>query len=536
MNELYYGDNLDVLRNNLPDESVDLIYLDPPFNSRRAYNIIFKDKTGKQAASQIEAFEDTWTWSQETAQAFDDLMSMPQVPLQLKTTMQAFKSFMKLSDLMAYLTMMAIRLVELRRVLKESGSLYLHCDPTASHYLKIVLDQIFGIENFRNEIIWKRTSSHGNVQKKCGAIHDTIFFYANSPKSVWNQLYTAYDESYLKDFYGLIDENGRRYGLDNITAPMQRASKGQIYEWKGYKPGPNRCWIYAKDEMERLDDDGRLHYMKTGGVRYIRYLDEMQGVKLQDIWTDIRPVPSKEALGYPTQKPVALLERIIQASSDPGAVVLDPFCGCGTAVIAAEKLGRKWIGIDVTYYAIGLVKKRLSDQYPGIKYLETGVPRSVEDAIQLAISNKRFQFESWAGSLIGAQPFKSTGGGDTGIDGLLFFKDYEGTHHRIIVEVKSGGYQPKDIRNLKQVMDRDKAPLGVLIALEEPTKGMLSIAAEFGFWKLPGGQASYPVLQIFTIKDFFEGKRPKLPDTSGTLKDAKRIIREREKHPKLPGI
>ena len=233
MNHLFYGDNLEILQKHLPDDSVDLIYLDPPFNSRRAYNIIFRDRTGKQAPSQIEAFEDTWTWSLQTAHAFDEIMSSPVVPLQLKTTMQAFKSFMRTSDLMSYLTMMAIRLVELRRVLKDSGSLYLHCDPTASHYLKIILDSIFGKENFRNEIIWKRTSSHGNVQKKFGAIHDTIFFYAKGKRGTWNQLHTAYEESYLKDFYGLVDATGRRYGLDNITAPMQRASKGQIYEWKG---------------------------------------------------------------------------------------------------------------------------------------------------------------------------------------------------------------------------------------------------------------------------------------------------------------
>ncbi len=535
MNQLFYGDNLEVLRDNLEAGSVDLVYLDPPFNSRRAYNIIFRDKTGKQVSSQIEAFEDTWTWTLATAKAYDELMSLNTVSPHLKTTMSAFKSFMKTSDLMAYLTMMAIRIVELHRVLKESGSLYLHCDPTASHYLKIVLDAVFGQENFRNEIIWKRTSSHGNVQKKFGAIHDTVFFYAKANKVTWNQLYTPYNKEYIEDFYDRSDADGRKYQLTDVTAPMQRASKGQIYEWKGFKPGPSRCWVYPIETMERLDAIGRLRYNKKGGVRYVRYLDEMQGVKAQDIWTDIRPVPANESLGYPTQKPMALLERIIQASSNKGDVVLDPFCGCGTAVVAAEKLGRKWIGIDITYYAIGLVKKRLEDQYPGIKYDETGVPRSVEDSAHLA-KTKPFQFESWAVSLIGAQPFKSSGGGDTGIDGLLFFKDYEGNHHRIIVEVKGGGYQPKDIRNLKQVMDRDNAPLGVLIALQEPTKGMRSIAAEFGFWKLPGGQAEYPVLQIMTIQDYFDDKKPHLPDTRGTLKDAKRIIRESEKHPKLPGM
>ena len=534
MNQLYYGDNLDVLRKHIQDESVDLVYLDPPFNSRRAYNIIFKDKAGHQAASQIEAFEDTWRWTPQTAHAFDEIMSSAAVHHQLKTMMNAFRSFMGRSDLIAYLTMMAIRLVELQRVLKKTGSLYLHCDPTASHYLKILLDQIFGQDNFRNEVIWKRTSSHGNVQRKFGAIHDIILFYARAKRGVWNQLYTPYEEDYHQAYYAKTDRKGRRYTLSDITAPMQRASKGQIYEWKGYKPGSSRCWIYPIETMRKLDAQGRLHYSKTGGVRYIRYLDEMQGVKAQDIWADIRPVPANEALGYPTQKPVALLERIVRASSNEGDVVLDPFCGCGTAIVAAEKLGRKWIGIDITYYAIGLVKKRLQDQFPDIIFVETGIPRSVEDAKEL--SKKPFQFESWAVSLIGAQPFKSTGGGDTGIDGLLFFKDYKEQHRRIIVEVKSGAYHPKDIRALKQVMDREGAPLGVLIALQEPTKGMVAEVADFGYWKLPGGQAEYPVLQIFTIKDYFTGKRLFLPDTTGTLKEAKRIIREKEKHPKLPGM
>jgi DNA modification methylase len=535
MNQLYYGDNLEIMRKHIQDECVDLIYLDPPFNSRRAYNIIFKDEKGRQASSQIEAFEDTWRWTPLTAQAFDELMSSHLVSPQLKTTINAFKSFMKTSDLMAYLTMMTIRLVEMHRVLKDTGSLYLHCDPTASHYLKILLDQIFGQQNFRNEIIWKRTSSHGNVQKKFGAIHDTIFFYCKGRGSIWNQIFTPFDESYHQTYYGRKDKDGRRYTLDNITAPMQRASKGQIYEWKDYKPGPSRCWIYAIDKMRELDEAGRLYYTKTGGVRYIRYLDEMEGVKAQDIWIDIKPVPSNEALGYPTQKPVALLERIIQASSEEGQTVLDPFCGCGTAIVAAEKLGRSWIGIDITYYAIGLVKKRLSDQFPDISFVEMGIPKSFDDAAHLA-RVKPFQFESWAVSLIGAQPFKSSGGGDTGVDGLLFFKDYEEGHHRIVVEVKGGGNQPKDIRALKQVMDRDKAPLGIIIALKEPTKGMIAEAADLGFWKLPGGKVQYPVLQIYTIQNYFDGKHPHLPDTSGTLKEAKRLIREREKHPKLPGM
>ncbi|MFH1893976.1 MAG: site-specific DNA-methyltransferase [Candidatus Zixiibacteriota bacterium] len=235
-------------------------------------------------------------------------------------------------------------------------------------------------------------------------------------------------------------------------------------------------------------------------------------------------------LGYPTQKPVALLERIVSASSNEGDVVLDPFCGCGTAIAAAEKLGRKWIGIDITHLAVALIKKRIIDHFPDAKFEVVGEPKSVGAAEEL-FKQSAFQFEAWAVSLLGGQPFKSTGGGDTGMDGFLFFKDFDGKFHKIIIEVKGGGYQPKDIRSLARVLEREKSPMGVLIALKPPTKGMIREATALGKWQMPGSRKSYPVLQIMTIQDYFDGRLPELPDTSETLKKAKRQARDSEKNP-----
>lgn len=530
MNRLYYGDNLEILRKYIADESVDLIYLDPPFNSQRAYNVIFQDKTGKAAAAQIQAFEDTWTWTDETQTAFDEIMQ-GRYPAELKDMIKAFKEFMGPSNLMAYLTMMAIRLVELRRVLKNTGSLYLHCDPTASHYLKILLDQIFGMENFENEITWKRTTTKSDFRQ--GAInwpriHDTMLHYRKDhiTGGIFNQQFTPYSQKYIDDFYRFHDDKGRAYTLDKLTAPGSGTRGHPKYELMGIV----RHWVYGKEKMQQLIAEGRIIQTKPGTVpRFKRYLDEVQGIAIGDIWEDIPPIgaQAKERLGYPTQKPLALLERIIQASSNEGDIVLDPFCGCGTAVVAAEKLGRKWIGIDITHLAIALIKKRMSDHFPDAKFEVVGEPRSVDDACRL-FEQSAFQFESWAVSLLGGQPFKSKGGGDTGIDGLLYFKDYDGEFHRIIIEVKGGGYHPKDVRSLKAVLDREEAPMGILIALQKPTKGMLTEAAALGKWKMPGSQKEYPILRIVTIEDIFNDIRPDLPDTSETLKTAKREKRTKQ--------
>ena len=509
MNTLYYGDNLEILRKYIRDESVDLIYLDPPFNSQRAYNVIFQDKSGKSPTAQIQAFEDTWYWTEETQAAFDEIMT-GKYRSELKEMMNAFRQFMGTTNLMAYLTMMAIRLVEMHRVLKMTGSLYLHCDPTASHYLKILLDQVFGLENFRNEIVWKRTTSSSSkaIAVRFGSDHDLVFFYSKSRRHQFNQQYVPFDEEYVKRRFTGVDERGR------------------------YKDAQLKT--YSEGTMEQLKKEDRLIVTRGGKYRYKMYLDEVKGVPLDDVWTDVFPVNAvaKERLGYPTQKPVALLERIIQASSNDGDVVLDPFCGCGTAIAAAEKLGRKWLGIDITHLAISLIKKRIKDHFPDAKFEVVGEPKSVEDAEEL-FKQSAFQFESWAVSLVGGQPYKSTGGGDTGMDGFLYFKDFEGKFHRIVIEVKGGAYQPKDIRALARVLEREEAPLGLLIALKSPTKGMLTEAAALGKWTMPVSGKKYRRLQVVTIQELFDGKKPELPDTSETLKKAKRVLREQDKNHNL---
>jgi len=339
MNKLIYGDNLLVLREHVADESVDLIYLDPPFNSKRDYNLLFKSPKGHQSDAQIEAFADTWHWCSQAEDEFDQVLKSPNTAV--AAILRAFRDFLGQNDMMAYLTMMANRLLEMHRVLKPTGSLYLHCDPTASHYLKIVLDGVFGKDNFRTEISWKRSSAHNDAKqgrKQPGNIRDIIFFYTKSEEWIWNWVYTPYNEKYIKEFYKHVEkETGRKYRLDNLTAAK---SGGDVsYEFHGTKPYKGRYWAYSRAKMEKFLKDGRLYFPKDGGTpSYKRYLDEMPGVPLQNDWDDIRPVPANEYLGYPTQKPLALLERIISASSNKGDVILDPFCGCGTAVHAAHKL------------------------------------------------------------------------------------------------------------------------------------------------------------------------------------------------------
>jgi site-specific DNA-methyltransferase (adenine-specific) len=512
-NELHYGDNLEIIQRSLLDESVDLIYLDPPFNSQRAYNIIFQDKTGREPAAQIEAFGDTWSWGEEAQNCYDELMQSIAVPSGLKETMRAFKSFLDQTDLMAYLAMMAIRLVELHRVLKKTGSLYLHCDPTASHYLKMILDQVFGTKQFLSEIAW--CYSERELSKRYwNHKHDTIFFYVKDRSSGytfnWQSAMIDYSAGTYKKF-SLIDDEGRYYQLRG------RNIKGSPYIKKHGLPKA------VESESPELV--------------YRDYIDMKKGVPPRDWFTDIPIInrAAKERLGYPTQKPVALLERLIQASSNPGDVVMDPFCGCGTAVVAAEKLGRHWIGIDITYIAVALIKKRLAEQFPDAHFTEHGIPRSAADA-RILFQQSPIEFQKWAVSILGGQPHQRQGGGDRGIDGLLYFQDYERAYHKVIVEVKGGGYQPKDIRALKSVIDREQSPLGILVALENPTKGMLTEASALGKWKLPGGQVAYPVLQIFTIEDYFNGIRPRLPDTSGTLKSSVRTLAAREITSKIEGI
>lgn len=514
MNQLYYGDNLVVLREHIADQSVDIIYLDPPFNSKRDFSVLFKSPAGHESEAQITAFEDTWHWNEQTEREFDEIIRQPNV--QVADIMRALRSFLGENDMMAYLTMMTNRLLELHRVLKPTGSLYLHCDPTASHYLKIVLDGVFGKENFSNEIIWKRTTTKNDYKQ--GAVnwprvHDVILmayknYDAAREAGRFHQPFEEYSEEYLEGFYKFADADGRRYRLSDLTAPGRGSRGHPNFEFMGV----TRFWRHNKQKMEELLKSGRIIQSKPGAVpAYKRYLDEMPGVAAGDVWTDFRPVQGlgEEFLGYPTQKPLALLERIISASSNEGDVVLDPFCGCGTAVHAAQKSKRKWIGIDITCLAISLIETRLKKAFTGkslksekdfLEYEVFGTPTDLESARDLA-KRDPYQFQWWAVSLVEAQPFQGKKkGADTGIDGVKFFRDLDKKEVRkIVVSVKSGGLKADDVRALNHVREREGADIALFISLDNCTKGMIKDAASAGFYESPN-KKKYPRVQLLTIE------------------------------------
>jgi DNA modification methylase len=525
---LYYGDNLDVLRRYGADESVDLVYLDPPFNSNANYNVLFAEQDGSRAASQVEVFTDTWRWDQ--AAVYDYELTVEQGG-RVADALIAMRTFLGPSDMLAYLSMMAPRLIELRRTLKDTGSIYLHCDPTSSHYLKILMDAIFGPANFRTETIWKRSSAHSDGaqgRQQHGRIHDVILFYTKSDEWTWNTIYTPYDDSYIDQFYKHIEpETGRRYQLDNITGPGGAAKGNPSYEVMGV----TRYWRYSKERMEQLINEGRVVQSRPGAVpRYKRYLDEMPGVPLQDVWTDINAIGSQaaERLGYPTQKPVALLERIIAASTNPGDIVLDPFCGCGTAVDAAQRLGRKWIGIDITHLAVNLIRNRLHSAYgENLKFDVIGEPTDTEGAKDLAASDP-YQFQWWALGLVGARPVEQKKGADHGIDGRLLFHDEAGGETKqVIFSVKAGHVTVSMLRDLRGVVDREKAAIGVLISMEDPTRPMRVEAADAGTY-VGSWERKFPRLQLLTIDDLLAGRGVEMPELGSmainkTVKRAQRV-------------
>jgi site-specific DNA-methyltransferase (adenine-specific) len=530
MNTLYYGDNLQVLRASVASESVDLVYLDPPFNSQANYNVLFKAPTGQKSEAQIEAFEDTWHWNDHAERAFDEVMKSGNGDV--AELLRALRSFLKENDMMAYLTMMAIRLLELHRVLKPTGSLYLHCDPTASHYLKLLMDGIFGADMFRNEIIWKRTTTHSD-SKTWSRVSDTLFFYTKGQTFTWTTPREPHSAEYLADKYRHDDGEGK-YRLDNMTSPNPRPH--MMYEWKGF-PYPDKGWRYSPETMQRLDDEGRIWYpqKKDGSLdttkrpQLKRYLEEMEGGVMGNIWTDISPINSQaqERIGYPTQKPLALLERIITASSNKGDTLLDPFCGCGTAVHAAQKLHLNWIGIDITHLAISLIEKRLKDAFPGIAFEVHGTPKDIDGARALAVQDK-YQFQWWAVSLVDAVPYGGKKkGADSGIDGFIYFKPDGKTTEKAIVSVKGGDtVSVLMIRDLAHVVDREKAKIGLFITLAEPTKPMHTEAVKTGYFETPYGK--YPKLQILTIAELFAGAKPNIPliDPTAFKKSAKELTTE----------
>ena len=474
-NQLWYGDNLDVLR-KIPNDYVDLIYLDPPFNSNASYNMLFKEKDGKDSQAQVEAFTDSWEWVESTNYIFEEL-TMNEEYADLANLINSLERFLGKNALMAYLVMMAVRLIELHRVLKATGSLYLHCDPTASHYIKLILDAVFGHENFKREIIWSLDTVSGFKTTALNWIrtHDTIMYYVkNIDKYMFNKQYLPHKPEYIARF-------------------------------------------------KKSDESGRLYRDDRSGGR-IQYLDETPGRLLGDVWTDImsfqQASTSKEIIGYATQKPEGLLERIIKASSNEGDLILDPFCGCGTTIAVAERLKRRWIGIDITWLSVDLMERRLKDAFAH-KYISElapyevkGAPQDLASAIDLANRDK-YQFQFWAVTLIGARPYQDgKRGPDTGIDGIRYFKDQEvgGQRQTVIVQVKGGKHvSSPHIRDLSGVLTRENAAIGVYICLTEPTDEMIKEKNRAGLYKTPTGKM-YPKIQILTIEDILVyGKNIEIP-------------------------
>ncbi|MFE9206220.1 DNA methyltransferase [Micromonospora sp. NPDC007230] len=518
LNKLYYGDNLDVLREHIPSESVDLVYLDPPFNSNRSYNVLFKEKGGDEAQAQIEAFDDTWTWSHEAEALYIDLLN-GDAPNAVKDALEAMRKLLGDNDVLAYLVMMTARLIELRRVLKPTGSLYLHCDPTASHYLKILLDAIFDARNFRNEIIWQRTNPKGLMTRRLPNNHDVILGYAKSEDSLWNEdaVFQPYDENDLdertKSKYRYRDPDGRLYRLASLLNPNPDRPN-LTYEFLGI----TRVWRWTRERMQEAYEQGIVVQTAPGRVPQMkRYLEEQRGRPIGDIWTDILPINSRaaERLGYPTQKPLALLERILAMASSEGSVVLDPFAGCGTTIDAAQKLGRRWVGIDVTTLAIDLIDARLRHTYgEGVRktYEVLGIPRDLAGA-QALFKRSPFEFERWCVMTIDGQPNEKQVG-DRGIDGVIRFPiDGKGNSDKILVSVKGGATNPAHVRDLIGTVQSQRAGMGVFICMQKPTKAMIEAANHSGLYSHPANGQKFPRVQLITVEELLQGKRPNLPNT-----------------------
>ncbi len=531
-NILYYGDNLPILREHIASESVDLVYLDPPFNSNAAYNVLFAEHDGTKSHAQIQAFDDTWHWDLVSAEAYESVVEGGGTVAQ---AMVAFRTLLGQSDMMAYLANMAPRVVELRRVMKPTGSLYIHCDDVAVHYLRVLLDSTFGARGFRAQITWKRTSAHSDTKQ--GARHygrqtDFLLYYSKSEAYTWNQMFAPYDQSYVDGFYRHIEEgSGRRYRLSDMTGPGGAAKGNPQYEVMGVE----RYWRYSRERMEALICEGRVHQSRAGTVpQEKRYLDEMPGVPLQNLWTDIRPLSphAQERMGYPTQKPEALLERILRTSSNEGDVVLDPFCGCGTTIAVAQRLGRPWVGIDITHLAITLMKQRLHDTFGDEAHFKVvGEPTSLPDAEELAHTDP-YQFQWWALGLVGARPTDQKKGADKGVDGRIFFHDEAvgGETKQIILSVKAGHLKHEYIGHLVHVVQRENAVIGVLITMQEPTQHMRADAAAAGFYVHGPTEKRYPKLQLLTVGELLDGRtvdRPYASSRSATFKRAPKAKRKK---------
>ena len=501
-NSLYYGDCLEVMR-EWPDESVDLIYLDPPFNSNAKYNVLFSNANPGETA-QFQAFDDTWYWDEAAIERYGRLSKAVASPLCDYVT--AMRKIIPESGMLSYLTYMGERVVELRRVLKSTGSIYLHCDSTAGHYLKILMDSVFGATSFRNQIVWeRRQDKHNLAQRHMGKAHDMILFYGKTDMAKYRKQFLSYSEEYIGSHYKHKDSRGLYR-----TLPCTNESGGnKPYEFRGV----NRAWRFKPERMEKMFNAGLLTQSTPGGPFYYKkYLKDAEGVLLQDLWCDIPPARGKEKTGYDTQKPKALLKRIIEASSNPGDLVLDPFCGCGTTVEAANDLKRRWIGIDISSFAVRLIKqKRLKSIIGEVK--THGIPVDMVSA-KLMAREQAFQFEAWAVTLIPGMAPNKKQVGDKGIDGRghLYIEDIESST-LVLVQVKGGNFTANDVRAFARVIEENKAAMGIFLTMDKKvTKDMRTVATSFGSLKYPGSSKEYPRFQFWSIEEYFDDLEPKLPD------------------------
>ena len=472
---LIRGDNLIEMR-KMPDNVVALIATDPPFNSKRDYFVPYRDEHGKEPDTLVKAFTDTWKWGDAAEAACDELIR--EVGGQIGETIEGLRLFLKQTPMMAYLVMMGVRLVEMHRILKPTGSLYLHCDSAASHYLKLLLDAVFGHANYRNEIIWRKYAGRkNNAKHKFATQTDTILFYAKSKDAVFNPLFEPISDKEIEKKYRYTDDDGRRYRLS---------------------------W-------------GR-HYQMTGEQRRI-YLDEQPGAAIGSLWAEDGlqlNTSTRERAGYPTQKPIALYKRIIQASSNEGDLVLDPFCGCGTTLLAAEALNRRWLGIDLTYLATGAVTLQMEKFFPQLKdsIVITGTPENVETALQLAHEDPG-GFEEWCVTHVLKFTSNAKKVGDGGIDGTYRFPigKVKGrtAYGKMVAQVKGGNYSLGHIRDFRTAMTNAQADLGIFVVTRPPSDGMRAEASRAGMWKHPLWDMTCPRVQLYEIQDYFAGAMPQIP-------------------------
>lgn len=516
-NRLYFGDNLKVLRGEfdvpdvpkIEDESVDLIYLDPPFNSQRNYNLLFKQQKGEPSPAQIMAFEDTWEFSH----ALYDEFKADERNARLWKLVNALYDILGKSEMMAYVIMMAPRLLELHKKLKKTGSLYLHCDPVASHYLKVVMDVVFGPERFGNEISWRRSNPKTHTSRNFPNCRDVVLRYTKSEEFKFNRVFSELSIEYADKAYKYKEPDGRRYRLLPLLNPNPDRPN-LTYEFLGV----TRVWRWTRERMEDAYRQGKVVQLKPGAVpQYKKHLDESEGRTPTNDWNDIEQVGGRERRGYPTQKPLALLERIIAASSNPGDVVLDPFAGCGTAIVAAERMDRKWIGIDITYLAINEILDRLHTEHKAEKppvYDLYGAPKDFHSAQKLFEQTEKQNhkpFEQWACTLVGAR-WNEKKGADRGIDGRIGIWLERDEYREVLVQVKGGSLTLSQVRDFANVIQSNNAVLGILLTMREPTKEMKLVADEMGHVEYPGSR-KIPRYQILFVGDVLEkAVRAEIPE------------------------